>query len=386
MNFSRRGFRSVIIILVFTGSYSSVLAQRKFLYNDSALHRFYALLRGADSQVVSILHLGDSHVQAGFLPGAVAKPLKAKFGDAGMGWVFPYNLAGTNGPDGYRWSSNMRWEAERVVERGNTFMESPAGMFIRTDQKFPVLSFNPGPAANIATIACFYDGPTVEADYATVAVEEKKAVITMDSAVSAFRLRWPAGRALTFYGAVLKNGRPGILYHGIGVNGAQFAHYNKAGEPVAAQMKALAPQLVILSLGTNEAFGGVSAVQLTQEMTATVAAIRQYAPEACILFTMPPSGMMKKRQVPYRKKGSRRVYYRVTYARNPQVAVIRNAMIQYCRENGWAYWDLYQAMQADKRFARAWSHDRVHFNAYGYTLQGTLLYEALEAGYSNYNH
>ncbi|WP_198673863.1 GDSL-type esterase/lipase family protein [Chitinophaga alhagiae] len=403
----RKGsYKAAVLVLLFTAVCGGAQAQRKFLYNDTALHRFYALLRQADSQVVSILHLGDSHVQAGFLPAAVATPLKAQFGNAGPGWVFPYNLAGTNGPDGYRWSSNIRWEAERVVERGNSFMESPAGMLIRTSHSAPVLTFSSKPAMPLRSATCFYKGPAVEVNGAGIiagedaaAVEkmagatvgetsgpftENQARIEWDTAITTFTLRWPG--AVMFYGAVLANGEPGILYHGIGVNGAQFAHYNKPGNAVAAQMKALAPQLVILSLGTNEAFGGVSAAQLRQEMETTVAAIRQNAPEACLLFTTPPSGMMKKRQVPYRKKGSRRVYYRTTYARNPQVAVIREAMVQYCKENGFAWWDLYQAMPQDKRFACAWSGDRVHFNAYGYTLQGTLLYEALEAGYSAFNH
>lgn len=384
MNFSRRSCRSVIIICFFAGICSCAFAQRKFLYNDTALHRFYVSLQQADSQVVSILHLGDSHVQAGFLPEAVAAPLRLKFGDAGRGWVFPFNLAGTNGPDDYRWSSTVRWEAERNVERGNTFMEGAGGMLIRTSQHAPSLTFRSGTAAAIQTVECFYDGPPVETTGATITPAEKSALITMDSTVTSFRLGWPAG--VTFYGAVLRNGKPGILYHGIGVNGAQFANYNKAGGAVAAQMKALTPRLVIISLGTNEAFGGMTAAQLLQEMSTTVTDIREHVPEACILFTTPPSGMMKKRQVPYRKKGSRKLYYRVTYARNPQVAVIREAMVQYCRENGFAYWDLYQAMPQDRRFARAWSSDRVHFNAYGYTLQGSLLYEALEAGYSNFNH
>lgn len=383
MNTSKRGRKVMFMLLLWAGCCSTALAQRKFLYNDTALHRFYTLLQQADTQVLSILHLGDSHVQAGFLPDAVAAGLKARFGDAGRGWVFPYNLAGTNGPDGYRWSSNVRWDAERVVDKGNMRMESPGGIVIRTTHPAPSLSFTANPPIPMHTVACFYDGPPVEADGAAVETGDHQAVITIDSTAYSFRLRWPAGVA--FYGAVLKNGKPGVLYHAIGVNGAQFSHYNKPGGAVAAQMQALQPQLVIISLGTNEAFGGVTAAQLRSDMETTVAAIREHAPQACILFTTPPSGMMKKRQVAYRKKGSRKVYYRTRYTSNPQVLVIRDAMVRYCRENGFAYWDLYQAMPQDKRFARAWSHDHVHFNAYGYTLQGTLLYEALEAGYTNFN-
>lgn len=383
MNTRERSCKRAIWVCLLLLCGGGAFAQRKFLYNDTALHRFYAALQRADSQLVSILHLGDSHVQAGFLPEAVAAPLKNKFGDAGRGFVFPYNLAGTNGPGDYRWSSNAAWEAARNVDRGNTLMEGPAGILLRTSRSGATLSFRSDPVTTIRVVECFYDGPPMLTEGATVAADGRTALITMDTAVTAFTLQWPA--PLTFYGAVLKSGIPGVLYHGIGVNGAQFAHYNKTGGSVAAQVKALAPQLVILSFGTNEAFGGVTPAQLRQEMDATVTAIRENAPGACILFTTPPSGMMKKRQVPYRKKGSRKVHYRLSYARNPHVLVIRDAMIQYCRENGFAYWDLFQLMPQEKRFARGWSGDKVHFNAYGYTLQGTLLYEALEAGYSNFN-
>jgi lysophospholipase L1-like esterase len=147
-------------------------------------------------------------------------------------------------------------------------------------------------------------------------------------------------------------------------------------------MEILKPQLVIISLGTNEAFGGINASQLRQEMNKTVWAIKEAAPEAAILFTTPPSGMMKKRQVPYKKKGKTR--YRLSYVRNPQVAVIRAEMIQFCKDNDIAWWDFHEAMKADKNFVRGWSQDHVHFNAFGYTRQGNLLYDAIIASWEKW--
>lgn len=393
---------------------ASAQTPRRFLYNDTTLYPLFEQLQQADSQVVSILHLGDSHVQAGFLPEATGSRLKEKFGDAGPGWVFPYNLGGTNGPDGYRWSSHHRWSADRIVDKGQSHWPGPGGIMIYTTQSSPSLSFV-AKHGSVDRIKVFYDAgagkPPVwmngaaivqhevmlpgEETHLVIAKEHRmqpgalpengqQAIITPDSSVSTFRLNWPqhTGGLFRFYGAVLQNGQHGVLYHAIGINGAQFMHYNQHEATLPVQLGMLRPQLVILSLGTNEAFGGITPAQLRQEMDRTMKAVKQYAPEAKVLFTTPPYGMKKKRQVPYRK--NKRTYYRVTYLANPQVAVLRAEILQYCRDNGYACWDFYEAMRTDKRFLRAWSHDKVHFNAYGYTLQGTLLFEAIDAAYDEW--
>ena len=58
-----------------------------------------------------------------------------------------------------------------------------------------------------------------------------------------------------FYGVSLENGRRGVLYHTVGLNGAQFIHYLRI-DSFAEQINAVNPQLIIFSLGTNEAFRG----------------------------------------------------------------------------------------------------------------------------------
>ena len=57
----------------------------------------------------------------------------------------------------------------------------------------------------------------------------------------------------TYYGFSLSNGKPGILYHSIGVNGAMYVHYTDSN--YVKQLALLHPQLLIISLGTNETFG-----------------------------------------------------------------------------------------------------------------------------------
>ncbi len=54
-------------------------------------------------------------------------------------------------------------------------------------------------------------------------------------------------------GIVLEKDTPGILYSGIGVNGAKYSDYNKY--PLFfEQLKAVHPDLLVFSLGTNESY------------------------------------------------------------------------------------------------------------------------------------
>ncbi len=370
---SRQVFRKILLMVAIVAGSGPASAQKHFLHNDTSLYRFFEALQQADKEVVSILHLGDSHVQAGFLPEAAAGRFKAKFGSAGTGWAFPYHLAGTNGPDTYKWSSPVRWEGDRVVDRYQSGFPGPGGILIKTQA--------PNPALVLTTKEPFND---ITYWYADPSSSMQTGFVRMEAGdTTAVRLE-PAGKI--FYGTVVKNGHPGILYHGIGVNGAQLMHFNKDEATLSTLMNELHPKLVILSFGTNEAFGGVSAVPFRQEMEKAVERIRNVLPDACILFTTPPSGMLKKQQIPYRRKGSRKTHYHLRYVKHPQVEVIRAEMIRYCREKGLAYWDFHEAMKADRRFAHGWSTDHVHFNANGYTLQGTLLYEAVAAAFETYQH
>ena len=58
---------------------------------------------------VSIVHIGDSHIQADFLTREVRKNLQLRFGNAGRGLVFPLRVAGTNEPNDYRSATNAGW-------------------------------------------------------------------------------------------------------------------------------------------------------------------------------------------------------------------------------------------------------------------------------------
>ncbi|RMG58051.1 MAG: LysM peptidoglycan-binding domain-containing protein [Bacteroidetes bacterium] len=182
----------------------------------------------------------------------------------------------------------------------------------------------------------------------------------------------PQQSALTLYGMVLENYRSsGILYHMIGVNGAKFSDYNRAAY-FWPQLQALHPDLVIISLGTNETAdpsfrgGGFYA-----EVDQFVHRLEQYLPHADILVTTPPDA------------------YRARRYPNPQVQQARDILLRYALSQDLACWNFYDIMGGAESIS-AWYQsglaqgDRLHLTQPGYELAARLLYQAIIDGYGAY--
>lgn len=374
------------------------------IQQETALQSFFSAITPKD-QVVSVLHLGDSHIQAGFFPNAVATRLQRDFGNAGRGWVFPFNLANTNGPDDYKWNSARIWDTQRIVDRSLSEAPGPGGIEITTRQNTISLQFSgkDGQAMDntVKKATLLYyggDDATVAAGGAAVAVQPvpvgdalplTDATLTFDSPVQNFTANWltKTNTNFHFYGALLQNGKPGILYSAIGINGAEYQHYNDNSSTLSAQMMVLQPQLVIISLGTNEAYGGYGTSQMLTAIDKTVSTIKATNPQACILLTTPAASSIATRKAYRHKSGKHYVtWYKVSYHPNTNVVVMRNAILQYAREHNLASWDFYEQNRAMAgTFAGGWAADHIHFNAHGYTLQGNLLYEAIHAAFERYS-
>ena len=100
--------------------------------------------------------------------------------------------------------------------------------------------------------------------------------------------------SFTLNGIVLENDQNGIIYHSIGVNGAHFSDYNKSPR-FFEQIKALAPDLIIISLGTNETFGHMSPERYEDEVNKFISAIRSQYGQCPILLTTPPPSPYKRK-------------------------------------------------------------------------------------------
>jgi len=157
--------------------------------------------------------------------------------------------------------------------------------------------------------------------------------------------------------------KSGVCYYIAGANGAEFSTYNQKSE-FFKETALLQPDLVIISMGTNEAFGYLEQTIFENNIDAFVSQIRNYNPNAEILITTPGDALKKKR------------------FHNANIEKVCSILINYASSANIAVWDLNAVMGGEgsmkKWFTAGLSQkDRIHFSREGYYIQGLLLFNAL---------
>jgi lysophospholipase L1-like esterase len=170
-----------------------------------------------------------------------------------------------------------------------------------------------------------------------------------------------------YYGFLLTNGKSGILYHSIGQNGAMFTHYSNSD--YMRQLALLQPSLLIITLGTNEAFATQNYIEtkFIAQVDEFIRLVKEHLSETAILLTTPAECFRRTRN---------------GYVRNEKISLVANEIIDYARREGLACFDLY-GMTGGANSCNKWQEakllgrDRIHFSIEGYLEQGKLLYKAL---------
>ncbi|MCM1483358.1 MAG: GDSL-type esterase/lipase family protein [Muribaculaceae bacterium] len=364
----------------------------------------------------TIVHIGDSHLQADIATGTARELFQYDYGNAGRGLVTPLRITGTNEPSDYQFQSSDKWIPAKVMKTPWPHTMGFTGSSIRPSRRSSEIfvatreddDYNP-----FSSITLFHNGRMN-----VTAVEDRngKAIpfspkysrdythIDLTSEQTGVRVRFDTEGDLTLFGASLSGNRPGVFYHTIGNNGAAYQTYNNIGT-VGAGIAPLQPDLVIISLGTNEAFGHFNAATFTSQMDRLVKNIKAANPQASILLVTPMEcqrsiynkvtrKVKKAVKVPVKgKKGKRKKYktqmktvnetQRVrSYGVNTNVAAVRNAILQYGHNNNIAVYDWYDVAGGSGASAKwldggLYGRDRVHHTAKGYRLQGYMLYKAV---------
>jgi len=200
--------------------------------------------------------------------------------------------------------------------------------------------------------------------------------VRLDQARSSILLRGKktadTQKRATLFGIVLENDRQsGILYHMIGVNGAMFRHYNAAPD-FFPQVRELHPDLIIISLGTNESSGtSFNESWFYKNVNRMISLLEEHAPNADILLMTPSDA------------------YRYRKYKNPNAGKAKEVLLAYAQEHHLAAWDFYEVMGGYGAISEWYNHglaqrDRLHLTKRGYELQGKLLYEAMMNGYREF--
>lgn len=342
---------------------------------------------------VNVLHIGGSHVQAGFFSHRVRSNLALIHPSVvgGRGMLFPYTALGTNAPKSYSLTAQGIWAGQRCLART---LEAPLGLSgaqVTTRDtlarlKLVLSSMEPWKVSRIRLLGeaesdsimpvlvcgenmifplpsdgkpgyCF-DIPS-DADTCTIAFSG----IRQDSL--GFRVR-----------GILPEGHlSGITYTASGINGAAVPSWLSCSK-FEEELALLPPDLVIFGIGINDA--NVLPQKFDKEAfmanySELISRIRRVSPSCCFIFITNNDCWLNV-------KGYRRHFNRNTPA-------VQQAMRQLAKACDGAVFDVFD-MMGGLGSSSAWVRaglqraDHIHFTKEGYELWGDLLYNALINDYN----
>lgn len=340
-----------------------------------------------DSKFV-VLHIGDSHVQGGHFSNEIRRHLQAIFGYGGRGMIFPYSLAKSYGPRGLIAKKIGDWEGYNVLNRG---VKSPLGLSgyalqtlrdsselsIRFDGKFREEFFGGVMSDSVIhRLNLWHSAGENSFDFSvndhfskleTFLSGNQWGVTTFTSSKGdgVFRLKTVKNKTsqnqFQVYGVDhLPVIDKGVRFYQCGVVGAQFPHFTKNAGNLLSQIAYLKPNLIIFSLGTNEAYNNrLDSIAYILNVGELLKGIQSSCPATAIILTSAPDTRSQNR-VP------------------PMQSVVNRQLRQLAINYGVNFFDLHRAMGGDGSLHR-WLHadlvlkDKLHFNPRGYGLQGKLL-------------
>lgn len=378
-----------------TVGYRFVNQEENRIENAAALAPFFKKLyeqRVFGGRKIAIVHLGDSHILGDYLTREMRNRLQKAFGDAGRGLVFPYKIAGTNGPTDYLMETNCRWQSQNCQR--NQAKNLPVGLTgfsLTTPSTNGYLGFRLRDTASadskyFTKMTIFR--PKTEKSFDFEIRDEQGGqsahkVLEGDHSVSFYfdrpteqailmpTRRQPDQKEICLNGISLENEMAGVLYHTVGINGARFSDFSRA-RYLPEQVSELFPDLIILSFGTNEAADpSLGEKTFYNQIHDLVEKLKNTCPGAIIMLTTPADSY-------YRGKGF-----------NPRMATISQVLRRYAEDNSLAMWDLHK-IGGGENSAANWkgsglmSHDSIHYSKLGYAVQGKLFYQSMVNGYNNF--
>ncbi len=341
---------------------------------------------------ISIVHIGGSHVQGGFLSDKLRKNFQEMvYGAEGeRGFVFPYDLAKTNSPRSIKCNWTGKWQGCRnalSTDDCDWGMSGINATTYDTDAAVAIKTFN------YDSVACrfnkvrmyFTKGENIQLNidssmqviqvientssgfneytFASEYDELKFSIHSIDSLPSSF----------TFQGAYLSNNNSGITYNAIGVNGASTRSYLRC-DKFDEQLVTLNPDLVIFGIGVNDANvpeGDFNSVEYEARYDSLCQMFLAVNPNACFLFVT-----------------NNDTYYQKSYP-NRNALKVRDSMVKMATKYDGAVYDLFEIMGglgsiAKWQSAELAAKDKIHLSKKGYELQADMMASAFREAFGNY--
>ncbi len=337
---------------------------------------------------LNIYHIGGSHIQADIYTNDVRMNLQTKWPDitGERGWVFPFDLAQTNNPGNYEFSSPNKWKGLRSVNHKPskygvdygvlgamiTCPDSVITIKFKHDRTIVKPPFNHVRIFhNIGEFPYWmhFGGDDILVVNITNNPEIGYSDIYLTDAVDTLNIQFQRKKSrapeLEIYGFILMNDDPGISFTSIGINGAGLYTYlgNKRFEE---QLMTYPPDFFAFAVGTNDGnttFAKFKPGVYKRNLEKVMQMVLRTNPNCALLLTVPNDS-----------------YYRRRYL-NKNIARERTVIIELAAEYNMAVWDMYGIM-GELGSSKTWRNnklmrnDMIHFTHTGYHFKGDLYYDA----------
>lgn len=354
--------------------------------NWDLLYRNIQKMRKAKDRKLNFYHIGGSHLQADIYTHDVRTNLETRWEElpGERGFLFPFDLAKTNNPGNYEFSSSNSWKYHMsvrhdVCELGYGLLgaivsckDSVLDLHFKHDRTKVKQVFN--------QIRIYHNKG--EFPFSFDLVENQGLIrklrhnqklgytdIFLKKNIDSFDLILQKQNnedyEVRLSGIQLKNNEPGIAYTSIGVNGAALFTYLEC-ENFEEQLKQASPDFFAFSVGTNDGnvpYDSFKPEVYKENLEKMMKIVLRANPKCAILLTVPNDAYYKRR---YANKNTERM---------------RDVIIELAIQYQFPVWDLYGLMgelnsSATWRDAGLMKKDLVHFTPKGYHFKGDLYFDA----------
>ncbi len=368
--------------------------------SGKALNAFFKALTASETgkRRVVVSHYGDSPITADNITATVRRKLQTDFGDGGHGFILAarpwpwYDHQNIAFQPGKGWKSEPMFFSRpetRCGFGGVIFTATGAGIETTVGT-----SEANGPGTSVTAFEMYFlaqpgggslelelDGaPAGRVSTAGETVHSEFHRVEVPAGAHRLAARTVGDGEVKLFGFVLENGKTGVAYDSLGVNGGfiQMLASFQNERIWAEQLRHRAPDLVILGYGANESeFENLPMDRYEADTREAIRRVRAALPNASILLLGP---MDRGKRGP---GGSV-----VTRPMIPRLAAVQRRI---AAETGCAFFDTYSAMGGEGTVAR-WldakpklmGGDLTHPTLQGSERVGELIYEALRDAYRQF--
>jgi len=332
-------------------------------------------------QKFNVLHLGDSHLQAGYYSNEIRQNFQNYFIDdslANLGLIFPYTAAKTNNPQNYQIEYSGKWQSSKALDNNKDVKKGVTGITLYTNDSSATLTIslnNYYPIKNYSynhsKIFCNYPDSTYDIHISPKAHVQKTSTaleVEFDSLTDSIQIHIQKTNHsdtnhFELSGLTLSNTTHSFSYHATGVNGAKAESYLNC-ELFNEQLHSLDADWVIISLGTNEAYtNNYKRNKFRQNLTSLIQKIRHNTDSCWILLNTPGDALQNGK------------------SRNPNNQMVREDIIKVSKNMNCSYWDFFAVMGGENSIDSWYSSeltagDKLHLNKRGYLLKANLFFDA----------